>query len=120
MNVTSIFKTLEEKHGRIISAVEIFAQKLEIRRLSKILTNNDLAPISHPYEALLSYHILATNSEQDLWDKFVEIRRQALTSIHSTEAPEYLSPMAQSLIMLMEGNKVDDDPFTVLPKIIKR
>ena len=99
-----------------VQAVEIFAQKLEIRRLSKILTNNDLAPISHPYEALLSYHILATNSEQDLWDKFVEIRRQALTSIHSTEAPEYLSPMAQSLIMLMEGNKVDDDPFTVLPK----
>ena len=99
-----------------VQAVEIFAQKLEIRRLSKILAEDDLAPLSHPYEALLSYHILATNSEQDLWDKFVEIRQQALTSIHSTEPPGYLSPMAQSLIMLMEGSKVDDDPFTVLPK----
>ena len=99
-----------------VLAVEIFAQKLEIRRLSKILTENDIAPLSNPYEALLSYHILATNSEQDLWEKFVEIRRQALTTIHSTDPPAYLSSMAQSLIMLMEGNKVDDDPFTVLPK----
>ena len=99
-----------------IQAVEIFAQKLELRRLSKILSSNDLSPISHPYEALLSYHILATNSEQDLWEKFVEIRRLALTSIHSTEPPHYLSPMSQSLIMLMEGNKADDEPFTVLPK----
>ena len=56
-----------------VQAVEIFAQKLEIRRLSKILTENDIAPLSHPYEALLSYHILVTNSEQDLWEKFVEI-----------------------------------------------
>ena len=99
-----------------VQAVEIFAQELEIRRLSKILTENDLTPLSHPYEVLLCYHILATNSEQDLWDKFVDIRRQALTSIHSTEPPQYLSAMAQSLIMLMEGNRVDDDPFTVLPK----
>ena len=99
-----------------IQAVEVFAQKLELRRLSKILTSNDIAPISHPYEALLSYHILATNSEQDLWDKFVEIRKLALTSIHSTEPPNYLTPMSQNLIMLMEGNKADDKPFTVLPK----
>ena len=33
-----------------IQAVEVFAQKLELRRLSKILTSNDIAPISHPYE----------------------------------------------------------------------
>ncbi len=99
-----------------VSAVEVFTQKLELRRLSKILCGNDLAPLSHPYEALLSYHVLATNSEQDLWERFVEIRKLALTSIHSTEPPVYLTPMAQSLIMLMEGNKVDDDPFTVLPK----
>ncbi|HII23047.1 MAG TPA: hypothetical protein HA359_02195 [Candidatus Poseidoniaceae archaeon] len=99
-----------------VQAVEIFAQKLEIRRLSKILTENDIAPLSHPYEALLSYHILATNSEQDLWEKFVEIRRQALTTIHSTEPPAYLSSMAQSLIMLMEGNKVDIEPFMILDR----
>ena len=115
------FKQIQDIAGEAweessVQAVEVFTQKLEIRRLSKILTNNDLAPLSHPYEALLSYHILATNSQHDLWEKFVDIRRQALTSIHSTEPPAYLSPMAQSLIMLMEGNKVDDDPFTVLPK----
>ena len=97
-------------------AVEVFAQNLELRRLSKILTSNDIAPIAHPYEALLSYHILATNSEQDLWEKFVEIRNLALTSIHSTDPPSYLTPMSQNLIMLMEGNKADDKPFTVLPK----
>ena len=51
-----------------------------------------------------------------MWDKFVEIRKLALTSIHSTEPPNYLTPMSQNLIMLMEGNKADDKPFTVLPK----
>ena len=99
-----------------MQAVEVFTQKLELRRLSRILTSNNLAPLSHPYEALLSYHILATNSEQDLWDKFVEIRNLALKSIHSTEPPRYLTPMSQSLIMLMEGNKADEKPFTILPK----
>ena len=99
-----------------MQAVEVFAQKLELRRLSRVLTSNDIAPISHPYEALISYHILATNSEQDLWEQFVEIRKLALTSIHSTDPPSYLSAMSQSLIMLMEGNKADEKPFTILPK----
>jgi len=115
------FKQIQDIAGEAweessVQAIEVFAQKLEIRRLSKILTNNDLAPLSHPYEALLSYHILATNNQQDLWEKLVDIRRQALTSIHSIEPPAYLSSMAQSLIMLMEGNSVGDDPFTMLPK----
>ena len=115
------YKNLQDLAGEAwdetaVEAVPIFAQNLELRRLSKILTSNDLTPISHPYEVLLCYHILATNNQQDLWDKFVQIRKLALTAIHSTEPPAYLSSMAQSLIMLIEGNKVDDKPFTVLPK----
>ena len=50
------FKQIQDIAGEAweessVQAVEVFTQKLEIRRLSKILTNNDLAPLSHPYEA---------------------------------------------------------------------
>ena len=113
------FKILQDNAGEAwdessMLAVQIFAQNLELRRLSEVLTNDELAPISYPYETLLSYHILATNREQDLWAKLIEIRQLALTSIHSTEPPSYLSPMSQSLIMLMEGNKIENEPFTTL------
>jgi len=115
------FKMLQDSGGEAweessVAAIAVFAQKLELRRLSKILTNNDLAPMSHPHETLLSYHLLATNQEHQLWEKSIEMRQLALNSIHSTALPEYLSPMSQSLVMLMEGNKIDDEHFTVLGK----
>lgn len=113
------FKMLQDSGGEAweessVAAIAVFAQKLELRRLSKILTNNDLAPMSHPHETLLSYHLLATNQEHHLWEKSIEMRQLALNSIHSTALPEYLSPMSQSLIMLMEGNKIDDEHFMIL------
>ena len=65
------FKMLQDSGGEAweessVAAIAVFAQKLELRRLSKILTNNDLAPMSHPHETLLSYHLLATNQEHQM------------------------------------------------------
>jgi len=91
-----------------VLAVEVFARKLELRRLSSILNLDEIAPISYPYETLLTHHLLATNGDNEMWKQSSKSRKLALTSIHSTEAPDYLSAMCESLIMLMEGDPVAD------------
>lgn len=95
-------------------AVPLFTQTMELRRLAKVITNNELLAINHPYETLFAAHILAAGKENELWDSVRESRKIALTHIHNTDAPDIFSSTSEALLMLLEGSPIADERLTSL------
>lgn len=89
--------------------IDIYTRSMNLRRLSEIIVQNDLTPLSHPYETLLAAHLLAAGKDNDLWHAVRSAREKALDSIHSTEAPPAFSSTSEALLMLFEGENVDDE-----------
>ena len=98
------------------NAVEIYSQTLELDRLSKLFSTNPVLVLSHPYEALLVYHLIAANGNSELLKTASIARSKGLSSIHGTQPPEYLSSTSHSLLLMMEGSSVDEESFTILDK----
>ena len=72
--------------------------------------------LAHPYEALLVYHLIAAKGDSDLLATTKSARSEALSAIHATQPPEYLSSTSHSLLLMMEGSSVDEESFTILDK----
>ena len=87
---------------------------MNLRRLSEIIVKNDLTPLSHPYETLLAAHLLAAGKDNDLWHAVRSAREKALDSVHSTDAPPAFSSTSEALLMLFEGENVDDERLGTL------
>ena len=87
---------------------------MNLRRLSEIFVKNDLTPLSHPYETLLAAHLLAAGKDNELWHSVRSARAKALDSVHSTEAPAAFSSTSEALLMLFEGENVDDERLSTL------
>lgn len=104
----------EEWEKVITTAIPLYTQTLELRRLAKIITNDDLLSISHPYETLLVAHILAAGRDNDLWVKVRESRKTALKHIHNADAPDTFSSTSEALLMLLEGSNIADERLTSL------
>ncbi|MEJ6653587.1 MAG: hypothetical protein QNL55_04395 [Euryarchaeota archaeon] len=96
----------------IAVAVPLFTQTMELRRLAKVITNNELLAITHPYETLFAAHILAAGKENELWDSVRESRKIALAHIHNTDAPDIFSSTSEALLMLLEGSSIADERLT--------
>ena len=87
---------------------------MNLRRLSEIIVKNDLTPLSHPYETLLAAHLLAAGKDNDLWHAVRSAREKALDAVHSTDAPPAFSSTSEALLMLFEGENVDDERLGTL------
>ncbi len=98
----------------IAVAIPLFTQTMELRRLAKVITNDELLAITHPYETLFAAHILAAGKENELWDSVRESRKIALTHIHNTDAPDIFSSTSEALLMLLEGSSIVDERLTSL------
>ena len=112
-------KHLSEENGEAWESVlpiviDIYTRSMNLRRLSEIIVKNDLAPMSHPYETLLVAHLLAAGKDNALWHEVREARSKALDSIHSTDAPPAFSSTSEALLMLFEGENVDDERLSTL------
>jgi len=112
-------KRLQDSGGEaweqvIAVAVPLFTQTMELRRLAKVITNDELLAIAHPYETLFAAHILAAGKENELWDRVRESRKIALTHIHNTDAPDIFSSTSEALLMLLEGSTIGDKRLTSL------
>lgn len=112
-------KHLSEENGEAWESVlpvviDIYTRSMNLRRLSEIIAKNDLAPLSHPYETLLAAHLLAAGKDNDLWHAVRDARKKALDSIHSTDAPQAFSSTSEALLMLFEGENVDDKRLSTL------
>ena len=98
------------------NAVDIYSQTLELERLAKLFSTNPVLVLAHPYEALLVYHLIAANGDSNLLATTKTARSEALSAIHATQPPEYLSSTSHSLLLMMEGSNVDEGSFTILDK----
>tara|TARA_B100001564_G_scaffold216497_1_gene182328 strand:+ start:5256 stop:8639 length:3384 start_codon:yes stop_codon:yes gene_type:complete len=98
------------------NAVDIYSQTLELERLAKLFSTNPVLVLAHPYEALLVYHLIAAKGDSDLLATTKSARSEALSAIHATQPPEYLSSTSHSLLLMMEGSSVDEESFTILDK----
>ena len=94
--------------------IDIFTQNMDLNRLANIITTNDLVPISHPYETLLVSHLLDSGGDTKLWNQVRAARRTALSEIHSMDAPESFSSTSEALLMLFEGENIEDDRLTTV------
>ena len=115
----SAVKRLQDSGGEaweqvIAVAVPLFTQTMELRRLAKVITNDELLAIAHPYETLFAAHILAAGKENELWDSVRESRKIALAHIHNTDAPDIFSSTSEALLMLLEGSSIVDERLTSL------
>ncbi|MFB1005622.1 MAG: hypothetical protein QMC59_03980 [Candidatus Poseidoniaceae archaeon] len=112
-------KHLSEENGEawenvLPIVIDIYTRSMNLRRLSEIIVKNDLTPMSHPYETLLAAHLLAAGKDNDLWHAVRSARERALDSIHSTDAPPSFSSTSEALLMLFEGENVDDERIGIL------
>lgn len=94
--------------------IDIYTRSMNLRRLSEIIVKNDLTPLSHPYETLLAAHLLAAGKDNDLWHAVRSAREKALDSVHSTDAPPSFSSTSEALLMLFEGENVNDERLGTL------
>ena len=94
--------------------IDIYTQSMELNLLAHMVTSNDLVPISHPYETLLVSHLLDAGSNNELWMKVRAARRSALSEVHSIDAPDSFSSTSEALLMLFEGENIEDDRLTTV------
>ncbi|MCH1540258.1 MAG: hypothetical protein L7S56_02320 [Candidatus Poseidonia sp.] len=85
------------------SVVQTLMIAFDIERLCKVFSEDDLLPLSHPYEALFVSHVAPAYLPISLRAKLVTCRDQALKSIHGTEVPPVLSSISEHLLLLLEG-----------------
>ena len=85
------------------TALVLLLEALDIHRLATVFASDGMLPLTHPYVALLVSHLAPATVDASLRDSIFESRTQALQSIHGAELPEVLSPLAEHLLLLMEG-----------------
>ena len=84
-------------------ALVLLLESLDIQRLASVFASDSMLPLTHPYIALLVSHLAPASVDASLRDSIIASRSQALQSIHGAELPEVISPLAEHLLLLMEG-----------------
>ena len=78
-------------------------ESFDIQRLASVFASDSMLPLTHPYIALLVSHLAPASVDASLRESIITSRSQALQSIHGAELPEVISPLAEHLLLLMEG-----------------
>ena len=97
-------------------AIEVYSQCLELERLTELFSANPVLVLAHPYEALIVYHLIAANGNEQLLEFARNARAEGLASIHGASPPDYISSTSHSLLLMMEGSNVEEDGFAILDK----
>ena len=90
------------EEGRSL-ALTILLQALDLERLTVAFTSDPMLPLTHPYAALLVSHLAPATFDASLKEQVYTCRMQALQAIHGAELPDVLTPLAEHLLLLMEG-----------------
>lgn len=85
------------------TVLALLLEALDIERLATVFSNDDLLALQHPYAALLIGHLAPATVDAQHRPNIYGSRTQALQAIHGAELPEVLSPVAEHLVLLMEG-----------------
>ena len=85
------------------TVLSLLLQTLDIERLSHLFRTDSMLALSNPYAALLVSHLAPASLDADLRPTIFACRQQALQAIHGATVPDELSPMAEHLLLLMEG-----------------
>jgi hypothetical protein len=85
------------------SVLTLLLHALDIERLATVFSNDSVLALQHPYAALLIAHLAPSTVGAQHRSNIFNSRRQALQAIHGADLPEVLSPVAEHLLLLMEG-----------------
>lgn len=85
------------------TALMLLLSTLDIGRLAAVFVREEMLALQHPYSALLLHHLAPATVDASLRPGVFGCRTLALQAIHGAELPEVLSPVAEHLLLLMEG-----------------
>lgn len=85
------------------TALMLLLSTLDIGRLAAVFVREEMLALQHPYAALLLHHLAPATVDASLRPGVFGCRTLALQAIHGAELPEVLSPVAEHLLLLMEG-----------------
>ena len=85
------------------TVIHLLMEGVDIERLARIASTDSMLPLSHPYVALFVSHVAPARLPYELREHLVHCREQALQAIHGAEVPSVLTPIAEHLLLLMEG-----------------
>ena len=84
-------------------ALTLLLEDLDVNRLSRVFASDPMLSLSYPYMSLLVSHLAPANIDADLRPHIHACRSQAMQAIHGADVPDVLSPLAEHLLLLMEG-----------------
>jgi hypothetical protein len=93
--------TLWEESKSLV--LERLLETLDLERLAQMISRDAMLPLNHPYAALLVSHLAPSSLDASVRANLLGSRHQALQAIHGADVPAVLTPMAEHLLMLMEG-----------------
>ena len=83
--------------------IELLMGALDLERLCLVFSEDEMLPLTHPYEALFVSHVTTAHQSVTIGEKLKQCRQQALQAIHGAEVPHVFSPVAEHLLLLLEG-----------------
>ena len=84
-------------------ALTLLLEELDVTRLARVFGSDGMLSLSHPYISLLVSHLAPATIDATLRPHIYACRTQAMQAIHGAEVPDVLSPLAEHLLLLMEG-----------------
>ena len=84
-------------------AMTLLLSELDMIRLARVFASDSMLSLSYPYMSLLVSHLAPANIDANLRTQIDACRNQAMQAIHGADVPEVLSPLAEHLLLLMEG-----------------
>ena len=84
-------------------ALTLLLEELDIDRLARVFGSDGMLSLSHPYMSLLVSHLAPATIDATLRPHIYTCRTQAMQAIHGADVPDVLSPLAEHLLLLMEG-----------------
>jgi len=95
------------------NALMLLLSTLDINRLATVFVQDEMLSLEHPYVALLLYHLAPATVDASLRAGIFECRTLALQAIHGAELPEVMTPVAEHLLLLMEGTRLESPDAVV-------
>jgi len=93
----------ESWHEAKSTIIDLLLKALDLERLCNVFSQDEMLPLSHPYEALFVSHVATAHQSVKMSVKLTQCRQQALQAIHGSEVPQAFSPVAEHLLLLLEG-----------------
>lgn len=84
-------------------ALPLLARSLDLERLADVFSNSPMLPLSEPHLALMVAHLAPASLRMSLGHSLSACRQQAIQAIHGAELPSVFSPLAEHLLLLLEG-----------------